>query len=165
MSSFQGNKCYKNMRVSVRALFILFCLTISTQVKKRRMKRNVTFCSLENLWVLHHKHLLGWHSCARMLSRFSCVRLFATLWTVACQAPLFMGFSRQEYWSGLTCPCSSPCISFLNCSESDQCYLISSLLQSGIQPNLTIIHSLHTAYTFLYIYHCPHHLECHTSPP
>ena len=25
----------------------------------------------------------------------------ATSWTVACQAPLFMGFSRQEYWSGL----------------------------------------------------------------
>ena len=37
---------------------------------------------------------------------FSCVQLFATLWTVACQAPLSMGFSRQEYWSGL--PCSSP---------------------------------------------------------
>ena len=31
-------------------------------------------------------------------------RLFATPWTVACQAPLFMGFSRQEYWSGLPCP-------------------------------------------------------------
>ena len=30
----------------------------------------------------------------------SCVRLFATLWTVACQAHLSMGFSRQEYWSG-----------------------------------------------------------------
>ena len=27
-----------------------------------------------------------------------------TLWTVACQAPLPMGFSRQEYWSGLPCP-------------------------------------------------------------
>jgi len=26
------------------------------------------------------------------------------LWTVACQAPLSMGFSRQEYWSGLPCP-------------------------------------------------------------
>ena len=26
-----------------------------------------------------------------------------TLWTVACQAPLSMGFSRQEYWSGLPC--------------------------------------------------------------
>ena len=34
------------------------------------------------------------------------VRLFATPWTVAYQAPLSMGFSRQEYWSGL--PFSSP---------------------------------------------------------
>ena len=38
-----------------------------------------------------------------LLSRFSHVGLFATLWTVACQAPLSMGFSRQ-YWSGLPCP-------------------------------------------------------------
>ena len=34
----------------------------------------------------------------------SSVQLFATLWTVAYQAPLSMGFSRQEYWSGLPCP-------------------------------------------------------------
>ena len=39
-----------------------------------------------------------------MLSCFSHVRLFATPWTVASQAPLSMGFSRQEYWSGLPCP-------------------------------------------------------------
>ena len=39
-----------------------------------------------------------------VLSHFSCVRLFVTLWTVACQAPLSVGFSRQEYWSGLPCP-------------------------------------------------------------
>ena len=31
----------------------------------------------------------------------SCVQLFATAWTVAYQAPWSMGFSRQEYWSGL----------------------------------------------------------------
>ena len=64
----------------------------------------------------------------RILSRFHCFRTFqtnkytniicgsgyvskscltlATPWTVACQAPLSMGFSRQEYWSGL--PFSSP---------------------------------------------------------
>ena len=42
------------------------------------------------------------HIC--VLSHFSCVQLFATLWTVACQAPLSMGFSRQEYWSGLPFP-------------------------------------------------------------
>ena len=34
----------------------------------------------------------------------SCVRLFATPWTVAYQAPLSMGFSRQEYWTGLPFP-------------------------------------------------------------
>ena len=39
--------------------------------------------------------------CASMLSH---VRLFATLWTIACQAPLSMGFSRQECWSRLPCP-------------------------------------------------------------
>ena len=32
------------------------------------------------------------------------VLLFATPWTVAHQAPLSLGFSRQEYWSGLPCP-------------------------------------------------------------
>ena len=39
-----------------------------------------------------------------MHSQFSHVQLFVYLWTVACQAPLSMGFSRQEYWSGLTFP-------------------------------------------------------------
>ena len=34
-----------------------------------------------------------------MLSHFSHVQLFATLWTVALQASLSMAFSRQEYWS------------------------------------------------------------------
>ena len=41
--------------------------------------------------------------CAQSLSR---VQLFTTLWTVAHQAPLSMGFSRQEYWSGLSFPTS-----------------------------------------------------------
>ena len=44
--------------------------------------------------------------CACVLLCFSCVPLFGTLWTVALQAPLFKGFSRKEYWSGL--PCLSP---------------------------------------------------------
>ena len=48
-----------------------------------------------------------------MLSRFSCVQLSVTLWAIAHQAPLFMGFSRQEYWSGLPLP--SP----MNESESE----------------------------------------------
>jgi len=39
-----------------------------------------------------------------VLSRFSCVQLCATLWTVTCQAPRAARFSRQEYWSGLPSP-------------------------------------------------------------
>ena len=42
------------------------------------------------------------HTC--VLSHFSRVQLFATLWTTAHQTPLSMGFSRQEDWSGLPCP-------------------------------------------------------------
>ena len=47
---------------------------------------------------LYIKVLSEW---VKLLSR---VRLFATLWTVAYQAPLSVGFSRQEYWSGLPFP-------------------------------------------------------------
>ena len=42
--------------------------------------------------------------CACVLSCFSLVQHFVTLWTVACQAPPSMGFSRQEYWSGVPLP-------------------------------------------------------------
>ena len=34
----------------------------------------------------------------------SCIQIFAAPWTVAHQAPLFMGFPRQEYWIGLPFP-------------------------------------------------------------
>ena len=39
-----------------------------------------------------------------MLSHFSRVKFLANLWTVGHRTPLSMGFSRQEYWSGLPCP-------------------------------------------------------------
>ena len=72
-------------------------------------------------------------SCACVLSHFSHVRLCVTLWTVACQAPLSMGFSRQEHWSGLLCPpprdLSYSCLeqsgptSLLSVSDQARCYL------------------------------------------
>ena len=43
-----------------------------------------------------------WELC--MLSSFSHIQLFATLWTMARQAPLSVRFFRQEYWQGLPCP-------------------------------------------------------------
>ena len=39
--------------------------------------------------------------CVCMLSHFSPFQLCVTLWTIACQGSLFIGFSRQKYWSGL----------------------------------------------------------------
>ena len=60
-----------------------------------------------------------------MLSCFSHVQLFATLWTVAFQAPLSMGFSRQEYWSGLLCPPPG------------------NLLDPGIEPTSPVSPALH----------------------
>ena len=47
---------------------------------------------------------LVYKECTSTLSHFSPIRLFVSLWTIACQAPLTMGFSRQELWSGLPCP-------------------------------------------------------------
>ena len=44
------------------------------------------------------------HNQKEVVCVLSGVRLFSTLWSVAHQAPLSMGFSRQEYWSGLPFP-------------------------------------------------------------
>ena len=61
------------------------------------------------VWSLSSPNLNSWqrHLTALafvLISCFSCVWLFATLWTIIRQAPLSIGFSRQEYWSGLPCP-------------------------------------------------------------
>ena len=50
--------------------------------------------------------LYSWEKVKVKVKSLSRVRLFVTPWTVACQAPPSMGFSRQEYWSGL--PFASP---------------------------------------------------------
>ena len=60
------------------------------------------FCSQVTIPHLEWPLVSYLHVC--MLGHFSCVRLFETLWTIARQAPLSMGFSRQENWSGLPCP-------------------------------------------------------------
>ena len=57
---------------------------------------------LERTWCQPSQSYGQEHVC--VLSRFSSVCLCVSLWTVARQAPLSMGFSRQEYWNGLPCP-------------------------------------------------------------
>ena len=58
-------------------------------------------CSPESVTTLFVNRLLKEVKEVKSLSR---VRLFATLWTVAYQASTSMGFSRQDYWSGLPFP-------------------------------------------------------------
>ena len=53
---------------------------------------------------LHKPREVKAHVRACILNYFCSVRLCVTLQTLACQAPLSMGFSRQEYWSELPCP-------------------------------------------------------------
>ena len=55
-----------------------------------------------------------------LLSHFSRVQLLATPWTAAYQAPPSMGFSRQEYWSGvpLPSPIQSPTHTFFDLASS-----------------------------------------------
>ena len=69
---------------------MIFSENDSVEVNNQRNKGH-----LLTSYILHITHVL---SC------FSHVQLFATLWTIARQAPLFKGFSRQEYWSGLPFP-------------------------------------------------------------
>ena len=52
----------------------------------------------------------------KLLSR---VRLFATPWTVAHQVPPSMGFSRQEYWSGVPLPPPTSSLAFVICRHFD----------------------------------------------
>ena len=54
--------------------------------------------------IIYFTHAYAIIMCEYIGSHLSGVLLFATLWTVARQAPLSMGFSRQEHWSGFLCP-------------------------------------------------------------
>ena len=60
-------------------------------------------CQITN-GIFHRLRTKIFTICSCVLNHFICIRLFVTLWTLACQALLSMGFSRQEYWSGLPCP-------------------------------------------------------------
>ena len=90
---------------------LYFFLLVFSLIKFARFSRNLSVsCSWFKLSILQkicsifffRLHCFPSHAC--MPTQFSCVWLFVTLWTVAYQAPLSMGFSRQEYWSGLPCP-------------------------------------------------------------
>ena len=70
--------------------------------KERRERKRGLFLLIIRPPVLSDQDPI--HKTLCVLSHFSRVQPFATLWTVAPQAPQSMGSSRQEYWSGLPCP-------------------------------------------------------------
>ena len=76
-------------------------MIVSTWLTHRHISFHCTRLCCASGYCVHKLKLYG-DLC--MLSHFCHVQLFETLWTVFCQAPLPMGFSRQEYWSGLPCP-------------------------------------------------------------
>ena len=66
---------------------------------KKYMQFLMSCCTLKSTEKIIYNYM-----CACMLSHLSRVWLFATLWTVPCQAPLPRGFSWHAYWRGLGCP-------------------------------------------------------------
>ena len=93
--------------------------------------------------------------CVHVLSHFSRVQLFATLWTISSQAPLSMGFSREEYWSGLPCP--PPGVFLTQGSNTPvSCLLhwqVSSLpLAPPGKPKYIYTHIYTNKYTYIYIH-------------
>ena len=88
--------------------YLLITIILPLLVNVTQIATPVTLHSSPSLptsnWLLCLTFSAFWTSHACVLSCFSHVWLSATPWTMACQTPLSMGFSRQEYWSGLPFP-------------------------------------------------------------
>ena len=78
------------------------------------------------------------HVC--VLSCFSCVRLFVTLWTIARQAPLSVGVLREENWNGFPSPGNLPNpgikpASFMPSALADRFFTTSAIWKALPAPN------------------------------
>ena len=102
------------------------------------------------------------------LSRFTCVWLFGTLWAAAHQALLSMGFSRQEYWSGLSWPPEEIIINtnkgVSECRHSPSLHLYHCELVQPLTKQFShsekwkmslTLQSYHQAYTYKHMCMCP----------
>ena len=74
---------------------IMSCKASGHRAEFSKLRSTACFCAV-------HKLRIYWK--VKMLLVAHRVRLFATPWTIACQTPLSVKFSRQEYWSGLPFP-------------------------------------------------------------
>ena len=98
----QGIKELRNILISIvksptQAKCVRFKIHLQKCKKKKKKKIQVPPGAL----CRQCQRPVNYHVCAQLLS---CIWLFATPWTIACQAPLSMGFSKQGYWGGLPFP-------------------------------------------------------------
>ena len=108
------------------------------------MRCDVLFCESHNC---HFDLIVVYFIChsAMLLSRFSRVRLCATPQTAAPQAPLSLGFSRQEHWSGLPFP--SPTVILEEPRESELKLLLLAKPEPLKGRRAAALHFNVTAYT------------------
>ena len=111
-------------------------------------------------------HIFQLHAC--MLSHFSHIRLFVTLWTVTHQPSLSMGFSRQEYWSRLPCPtpgdlpeqesnlCLSPALAGGFYTTSATCFIFQLVLTKCLTPSQHPVNLCQSHTSKVKIYHWGH---------
>ena len=103
-------------------------------------------------WSFYQIYILCPHAC--MLSHFSRVQLFATLWTIPYLAPLSKGFSRQEYWSRLPC---SPLLDHPNAGIKPMSPVAPSLQTNSLplnhQGSLKVYLLHNSIYYFLRLWH------------
>ena len=93
---------YEHYKVGFIIIYILCITTLKFRKALVIHSRLNRVPDSKSLFLKHYTIYHSLHAC--VLSCFSHARLFAALWTVAHQAPLSMGLSRQESWSGLPCP-------------------------------------------------------------
>ena len=89
--------------------FLLQCMKVKSQSEVTQSCLTLSDpmdCSLPGSSIpgIFQARVLEWGAIAFSIKSLSCVQLFGIPWTVAHQAPPSMGFSRQEYWSGLPFP-------------------------------------------------------------
>ena len=99
----ENNRFYRNSCNFISLLVHLMGSTLFLQQHQQTAAFSDLSLTLEALWILYKKQpiirLCFLSTCAESLSH---VRRFAAPWTLAHQSPLSRGFSRQEYWSGLS---------------------------------------------------------------
>ena len=113
----------------LKGLYIIFVLKVW---EKTYLPLSNFIIFIANPILIVGYHYINYVYCA-VLSCLICVQLFATLWTIACQFSLSMGFFRQEYWSALAFPPPGD----LPNSKIDPASLLSPALVGGFHTTNT----------------------------